>query len=40
MTALDWPTTADDITPEWLTAALADRHPGIEDQSGRGAREG
>ena len=25
---LAWPTTATDITPEWLTAALAARHPG------------
>ncbi len=28
--ALGWPTTADDVTPEWLTAALTERHPGTE----------
>src|SRR5947209_20187706 len=28
MNALGWPTTAADVTPAWLTAALADRHPG------------
>lgn len=27
---LGWPTTAVDVTPEWLTAALAERHPGTE----------
>src|SRR5205085_12438908 len=27
---LEWPTTAADVTPAWLTAALADRHPGVE----------
>ena len=31
--ALGWPTTADDVTPEWLTAALAERHPGTEVDS-------
>ena len=31
--ALGWPTTADDVTPEWLTAALAERHPGTEVES-------
>jgi hypothetical protein len=30
MGELDWPTTASDVTPEWLTAALAERHPGTE----------
>ena len=30
MDALAWPTTAADVTPEWLTAALAERHPGTE----------
>jgi len=27
---MNWPTTADDITPEWLTTALAPRYPGVE----------
>jgi len=27
MDALGWPTSAADVTPEWLTAALAERHP-------------
>ena len=27
--ALGWPTTAADVTPEWLTAALATRQPGV-----------
>jgi hypothetical protein len=27
---IGWPTTADDITAEWLTAALAERHPGAD----------
>jgi aminoglycoside phosphotransferase (APT) family kinase protein len=27
---LGWPTTALDVTPAWLTSALADRHPGVE----------
>ena len=27
---MEWPTTAADITTEWLTAALAPRHPGVE----------
>jgi len=28
--ALRWPTSVVDVTPEWLTAALAERHPGSE----------
>jgi len=27
---VEWPTTADDITAEWLSAALAARHPGAD----------
>jgi aminoglycoside phosphotransferase (APT) family kinase protein len=27
--ALDWPTTAADVTPAWLTATLTARHPGV-----------
>jgi hypothetical protein len=27
---MQWPTTAVDITPEWLTDALARRHPGVD----------
>ena len=27
---MEWPTTADDITPEWLTAALSARPPGVD----------
>jgi hypothetical protein len=30
MDELAWPTTADDVTPEWLSAALAERRPGTE----------
>ena len=30
---MKWPTTAADITPEWLTAALAARHPGADVES-------
>jgi aminoglycoside phosphotransferase (APT) family kinase protein len=26
---LAWPTTAADVTPSWLAAALSDRHPGV-----------
>ena len=28
--ALGWPTSAADVTPEWLTVAHAERHPGSE----------
>jgi aminoglycoside/choline kinase family phosphotransferase len=27
---MEWPTTAADITPDWLSAALTTRHPGAE----------
>ena len=27
---MEWPTTADDVTADWLSTALADRHPGVD----------
>jgi hypothetical protein len=27
---MDWPVTADEITPAWLTGALGERHPGVQ----------
>src|SRR5437764_1222215 len=31
---MEWPTTAVDITPDWLSAALAPRHPGVDAAAG------